>query len=152
MRKIDKFIEEINLISNQLNLLEGEFMESYKDFNGDEFDGQNKCVAEIENLILMLTHELSSQIGFGLEDLKTLLKYIDFRKTFKDYSDEELFSIIDKNNELKIKQRKGLREGKKEEDIVEIISNWNKIFGNRSYNKVKEKLRLKTPYNNVYKQ
>lgn len=151
MRKIDKFIEEISQISNRLNLLEGEYIESYKDFNGNAFDGQDKCVAEIENLILMLTHELSSQIGFGIEDLNTLLKYIDFRRTFKDYSDEELLSIIDKSSDLNVIRKKELTEGKKEKNIAKITSEWNQHFENRGYVKIKEKLRLKvkTPYNKV---
>lgn len=135
MRKIDKFIKEIRLISNRLNLLEGEYIESYEEFNGDEFDGQKKCVAEIENLILMLTHELSSQIGFGIEDLKTLLKYIDFRKTFKDYSDEKLLNIIDKSNDSNVIR-------KNENDIAKTTSEWNQHFENKGYEKVKEKLRL----------
>ena len=147
MRKIDKFIKEINVISNQINRLEDEYIESYEDFNGNEFEGQDKCASEIENLILMLTHELSSEIGFGIECLKTLLKYIDFRKTFKDYSHEELLSIIDKNNALKITQKETLTEGKKEKNIVEIVSKWNSTFNNVSYCKVTEKVRIKTPYN-----
>ncbi|MCG8814005.1 hypothetical protein G1K66_12140 [Tenacibaculum finnmarkense] len=152
MKKIDKFIEEINLILNQLNSLENEFIESYEDFIGYEFDGQDKCVSEIENLTLMLTHELSTQIGFGIQDLKTLIKYIDFRKKYKDYSDEELSNLIDNINILNIKQKREIKAEKKEKDTGKIISEWNATFENNSYEKLKEKLRLKTPYNTVYKK
>lgn len=97
----------------------------------------------------MLTHELGSQIAFGIEDLKALLKYIAFRKAYNDYTDKELLDLIDKNNSLNIKRKTEITEGKKEKNITKIISEWNMTFDNIGYEKLIIKLRLKTPYNKV---
>ncbi len=147
MEKIIQFIEEIHKVEKQLRTLENEFLESYEDYLGKEFDEQNLCATEIENLILMLTHELGSEIGFGIKRLKALLKYFDFRKNYKDYTDKELLDLIDKN--LNIVKKKEITKGKEEKNINKIISHWNTTFENIGYEKLKEKLRLKTPYEKV---
>ncbi|WP_378187452.1 hypothetical protein ACE939_03820 [Aquimarina sp. W85] len=147
MEKTNQFIEEMHKVKKQLQTLENIFLESYEDYLGNEFDEQNLCASEIENMILMLTHELGSEIGFGIKRLETLLKYFAFRKNYKDYTDKELLDLIDKN--LSILRKKEIAEGKKEKNITKIISDWNTIFENIGYEKLKGKLRLKTPYNTV---
>lgn len=142
MKKIEKFILEIESLRNKLNSLEGEFIEFYQDYEGNEFDNQNRCAAEIENLTLMLTHETSNQMAFGICYLQTLIKYIDFRKKYNEYNDEELSDIID-DNVLNIKEKKKLTEGKKEKNTIKIKSDWNKTFDSITYEKLKIKLRLK---------
>jgi len=144
MKRTDEFIEKITLISNQLGSLEEEYTEYYKKFEGNEFKEQNRCAAEIENIILMLTHELTGQIGFGIQNFKTLLKYIEFRKTYKEYTDDELLAIIDNNSLLNTIQKKEITKTKKEKDTAKIISDWNQTFKNVGYDKLKERLTLKT--------
>lgn len=141
MDKLSKLIEEMNLISNRLSQLENEFMECHEDFSGNEFDDQNKCVSAIENLVLMLTYEVSSEIQLGVEELKMCIKYLDFRKSFNDYSYDELLIIIDKNDNLNIVQKKKIIEEKKEKNLTKITSEWNRIFNNKSYFEITKRIR-----------
>lgn len=139
MNKTVELIEELKKISLKLNTLENEYIELYSEYAGNEFDNQNECAVEIENLILMLTHELSSQLSFGIYDLQRLIKYIDFRKKYNTFSDDELSVLIDKND-LKTSERSALN--KNEFTIREIKVEWNNIFNNISYKKMKKKLKL----------
>jgi len=143
MTRTEKFIKEIESIQTQLNTLENEYAALYTDYKGDEFDTQNKYASEFENLTLQLTHELSSQISFGIANLQTLSNLIRFRKKHKEFSNEELLHIIDKRP-----NSKGTLEvlkGKKMKSINEIQSEWNHIFKNIGYEKLCKKLRLETP-------
>ncbi len=139
MTKTEKFIIEIKAIKEQLNMLQNKYAELYTDYEGDAFDDQTKYAAEFENLTLLVTHELSSQISFGVSNLQTLSKLIIFRKKHKEFSHEELISIIDKN--INAKEKLELLKAK---NIDEIKTEWNRIFKNISYEKLCEKLRLET--------
>jgi hypothetical protein len=141
MKKIEKFIEKIKEIEEKLNSLDYEYRELYQDFEGNEFDNQANAATEIENIILMLTHETASQIGFGINNLKLLIKYINFRKKYNKFSDYELLTLIDKND-LTIKNRIQISKGKNKTDFNKIRSNWNIEFDNIGYNKLKEKIKL----------
>jgi len=96
MTKTEKFVIEIESIKAQLNTLENEYAALYTDYEGNAFATQNKYAAEFENLTLLVTHELSSQISFGIASLQTLSNLITFRKKHKAFSNEELLHIIDK--------------------------------------------------------
>ena len=143
MNEIIQFIEDIDLIRHQLHSLEVKYSELHNKCQGDEFEEQNKYAAEVENLITLLTHEVSCQIGFGTNDLKTLLKFIDFRKAYANYKEEELIDLIDKNNEINLLRKTEIAKGKREQNATTIISEWNKAFENSSYTQLKKRLRLK---------
>ena len=138
MEKVEKFIVKMRSIKEKLNSLENEFIELSENYIGNEFDDQKAYASQIENIILMLTHELSSQIEFGLRDLEILTKYIDFRKKYKEYSNKELSNIIDDNN-LNIIKKMKLTNGKVERNISKIKSEWNSAFDNISYDKLTQK-------------
>ncbi len=141
MTKIEQFITEIKAIKEQLNILENKYAELYRDYEGDEFDTQNKYVTEFENLTLLVTHELSSQISFGVSNLQTLSKLITFRKKHKEFNHEALVSIIDKN--INAKEKLEVLKTKKTKNIDDIKAEWNRVFKNIGYEKLCEKLRLK---------
>ncbi len=142
MNKTEKFITEIKAIKEQLNMLQNKYAELYTDYEGDAFDNQTKYASEFENLTLQLTHELSSQISFSVSNLQALSKLINFRKKHTEFNSEELILIIDKNRN--IKEKIEIVKTKKTKNIDEIKTEWNRIFKNIGYEKLCEKLRLKT--------
>ncbi len=131
------FMENMRMISSQLKMMEGEYSELYKEYEGESFDGQTTLAIEIENLILMLTYELASQIDFGIRDLDFVVKYVDFREAVYEYTDQELETILENQKKLTVKQMRELTEGKTENNIPKLINKWKESFGDRSFQQFK---------------
>ena len=79
MDKIESFIKQMSKIEIELKNLENKYIDLYKDYEGNEFEFQNKIVSKFENITQMLTHEISSNIGFGISDIKLLIKFVIHR-------------------------------------------------------------------------
>lgn len=98
METIHDLFTQLENICQKLNQLDKQFADIYLQFEGDEFAEQNKLATVLENEILGATHETASNIGFGLMDLKKLVKFIEFRQQFSLFNDSELCHIIDNAN------------------------------------------------------
>lgn len=147
MATINRFIKRIIKIEKELNILSSEFDLLYKEYEGNDFAEQNKLASMVENQITSLTHEVESELGFGRNDLELLIKYISFRRKYNDFTDNELSLLIDNDN-LTIKEKKDI--GVNGNELETIKSEWNKVFKNIGYNKLKDKLGI-TKYLSLYK-
>jgi hypothetical protein len=146
MKDIDKFLDRLNRLANELEKMSGDFTELYSQYDGSDFEGQNHlAVDRLDNSILAVIHETASTIGFAAADIKTLTDFIDFRKTYKEFTDSELENIIDNSNidlELKLNLAKRLTNGdaKLLLDKIQIVKQfWNRTFDNCEYRQVRNK-------------
>lgn len=137
MKTLEQFTEELNTITEKLKNLQNEYANIYKQYEGNEFDNHMHCSSVIENLTLMLTHELASQIGFGILEFQQVINYINFRKKHFEYTDAELSKIIDKED-LSSPEKLDIINNKEEKDIDKIKSDWNGQFKHFSYKIFKE--------------
>ena len=150
--RIELLIENIKSIIEKLDSLNSVLPEIIEEFEGEEFDGQNKLVSLLDDKIQSLTHEQASVMGFELQGMCELIKLIEFRRKYKFLSDQELEKVID-NNYLAVEFKMGL--SKKTTDnkqsifntIAAIRKGWNENFGNIGYKDVKLKLGLKNKTN-----
>ena len=143
----ENFIKNIMEIEKRLNILHKEseklidnFINKITDIN---FRDKNLITNKYENLLIGITHELGSEMGFYREDIVNLNKYIHFRIKYNNFTEEIFEKILDK--ELTIMEKKELFTGNNKkmiEKIAEIKHEWNNTFNNISYKKFKEKLKL----------
>ena len=141
MNNLQVFKDKISKLIKDINAIEADFFDLYKEYEGNEFDGQNKIVGAVDNAVLVLTHETSTQIGFGLAYLELLDKFFHFRKKYSTFTDSEISSLID-DPLLSIKKKRDIYKDKDLEEIKKIPSDWNRQFNNVGYEKVKKKLRI----------
>ncbi len=145
MNTSDQLIKELLRIENELESLNNEYSNLYKQYTGNDFTEQNMLAEDtLDNLIIAATHEAATGIGFFRHSIVELIKFIGFRKRYHDYSDHDLHKIIDEPD-VSIKERISLsdRSDKRNlSDLEEIRKTWNELFMNKSYAKVKVRLKL----------
>lgn len=132
MKTLQQFISELKTITKKLNTLQDEYAEIYKQYEGVSFDMQTHCSSVIENLITMLTHEIESEMAFGLIELEEMIHYINFRKEYNEYTNAELLKIID-DEALKAPEKLKIINHKKFKNLQQIKSHWNNLFKKNSY-------------------
>lgn len=140
MNKVKSLLEAIDSVKLKIEEIEFEYASLYEDFRGNQFDLQEKCAAEIENITLLLTHEILSQLAFGVSGLKTLIQYIDFRKKYNDFDNNQLSLIIDKEDLTSLEKLSIVKTNYML--VKNIQKDWNTLFSNMSYKKVTQQLRL----------
>lgn len=135
------FLSKLLKIEKELNQLSSEYDSLHENYMGSDFDDQNKLAVELENKVLALTHENASQIAFERQNLELLMNFIEFRKNHKNFSDHQLSEIID-NPLLKTAAKQQMTKVENWSELKLIQIEWNRLFKNRSYKKVKEQLRI----------
>lgn len=143
---LDLFTDKISKIEANLEELQDLSDEISKLYNTNSFKEQEKLSAEkLDNLFLAITHKTASQIGFYRFDIELLTKYIKFREKFREFTDEELAIIIDKDLSAKSKQilvQRFASVGELLNRINLLKKEWNKVFNNVEYIKIKRKFCL----------
>ena len=143
---LSEFLEKIYRIEIELDKLDRFAYEISQFYNGDNFPEQEKLSSnEFENLMITVTHETASQIGFYRNDIENFAKFIEFRERHCEFSDNELHCILEENLSMELKQHLSKRFDNIKEMIVRIDNlkqDWNKTFKNMKYSKIKERLRI----------
>ena len=146
MKDIDIFLDRLYKLTYELEKLGKEFSDLYRQYEGTEFENQNYLAAEkLDNSILAVTHEMATNIGFTSAEIKSLTDFIDFRKVFKELTDQELEDIIDNPAiplTLKLNLTKRLTNGDQKlflDKIQTIKKLWNITFENKKYQQVRNK-------------
>ena len=141
---IDDFNKELLGIERQLDALE-KYSDIYKQYEGNEFSEQNQYAADLESMIVAITHEVASEIGFARDHICKFTKYIDFRIRHNSFSNEQLERII--NHQLMPKEKLQLAKKFFNSDlklILSIVDNikseWYQQFGNEKYSNYKKQL------------
>jgi len=132
---LDTFLSKIDNIIQQLGQLTSLSDKCIHQYEGSEFEGQEQLVGKLDDLFLIATHEIASQLAFTKEDIIILIRYIDFRKRYPDVSETELKQIVDSENpDIKFKME--IKSKLKNYSIQHIKEDWNKTFDNKSFEKV----------------
>lgn len=95
MKDIDRFLDRLNKVVCDLEKPGKEFSDLYTQYDGNEFDKQHYLAGRLDEALLSATHETASMIDFMGIDIRTSTDFIDFRKSHKDISGEDLENIID---------------------------------------------------------
>jgi hypothetical protein len=141
-KNVDSFLLKLSSIEKKLENLSREYVNLFIEYLGNNFKEQNFLSGNImDNLVRSATHETASQIGFYRQEIIDLVKFISFRKTYKNYDDKDLGMIIDNENlsstEKLILQRK--TNNKIVIEIKEIVAIWNATFDNKRYSQIRER-------------
>ncbi len=147
MKEIDIFIQRLNNLASELEMLGREFFDVSKKFDGTDFENQHYLASnKLDNSIHVATHEMATTIGFTGNAIKMLTNFIDFRKECSELTDEELEIIIDHQViplKLKLALTKRLTGGNTKLllDKIETIKQlWNKTFGTNEYRQIMKKI------------
>lgn len=145
-KTLKDFLERIYRIERELDALDSFAYEISTLYNGDTFPEQAKLSADkLENLMIAITHEIASQIGFLRNDIGCIAKFIEFREKYHEFSDSELAEILEQNLSMGQKQNLSKRFNTTENmfmRIDELKQNWNEIFSNKGYSKIKKQLQI----------
>jgi len=141
---LNDFLEKIIRIEKELDELDSFAYDISPLYNGDTFPEQTKLFADkLENLLIAVTHETASEIGFLRNNIENLVKFIEFREKYQEFSDNELTEILETN--LSPEQKRNL--SKRFETVKNMImridelkQNWNETFKNKDYSKIKKQL------------
>lgn len=138
MITLDDFYKKLMDIENELGELE-KYSEIYRQYMGNDFDGQELYAADLENMIISITHEIATEIGFARQDIADFIKYLAFRKKYEMFSGEQLASIINHvlTSEAKLSLTKQVANGDTKlllGMMGEIKAEWNSLFNNEKYN------------------
>jgi hypothetical protein len=144
MTNTENFLLKLTGIEEDLRKLCVEYSDLYEEYNGTDFPDQETLVGvKLDNLILAATDEICSQINFNKKSIIDLIKFIGFRKKYKQFSDEELEKAIDNDNflldfklyfdNLNLTEKKVFIKS-----LKDLRSEWNKLFQNRFYCKLRE--------------
>jgi len=143
---MDIFIDKILRVEKDLEELHHLSYEISESYNTNSFSGQEELsMDKLENLLIGVTHETASQIAFCRNDIQMLVKYIQFRETFSEFTNEELIAIIDGYLSVGLKQDLSKRFSSLEEMLAQIIllkQDWNKTFNNIGYAKIQKQLHI----------
>ena len=143
---LSDFLEKIFRIERELDELDSFAYEISPLYNGDTFPEQTKLSADkLENLMIAVTHETASGIGFLRNDIENLAKFIEFREKYQEFSDNELTEIIEQNFSMEQKRNLSKRFDTVENMIAridELKKNWNETFENKDYSKIKKRLQI----------
>lgn len=108
------------------------------------FKNSKALLNKLEANLTMATHEIGSQAGFMLQDIETILAFIQFRQRHHLLTEEDLEIIIDKQPTIPeqkllinkiVKDKKHWKEGI--DYINQLKTDWNKTFSNKSFQKIK---------------
>ena len=144
----DDFIKNIMEIEKHLSLLEKK-SENLVDgltnkMRNINFSDKDLLITKYEDYLTAITHEVGSEIGFYRDDIDKLNKYIHFRIKYHNFTDENIEKIIDE--EITILEKKEIFQGNNNKDMINMIKEmkqeWNKVFKNLPYKKLKKKIRL----------
>ncbi len=109
------------------------------------FDASKELLITLEEKLTIATHETGSHLGFMLQDIETLLAFIQFRQKYQLLNEEDLGKIIDHQLTMQeqkilinkiVKDKKHWKEGLNY--LIQLKADWNKTFSNKSFQKVKE--------------
>jgi hypothetical protein len=148
MNEYDNFMNNILKIENQLNILYGKSEDLVDDLINKieklNFIDRDIIINRYENLMIAITHEIRSEIGFFREDIDKLNKYIHFRIKYNNFTDDILEKTVD--TELTLADKKEIFRKNENKEIIktikEIKQDWNRTFENKGYKKVKEEIKL----------
>lgn len=145
MNSIDAMLDQLLKIEKELEQLSSAFSDVYKEYSGVEFPEQVMLAEDkLDNLILSATHEVATEIGFYRQNIRDLVRYILFRKEYRNFTDKDLKSIID-NQFLTVQEKLNLQtksDNKIIDDLNQIKFKWNELFDNKSYHKIKTELNI----------
>ncbi|MDR2861152.1 MAG: hypothetical protein LBV07_01175 [Syntrophobacterales bacterium] len=144
-RTLHEFMEKILLIERELDKLENISYELFELYDGTAFAEQTKLAANMENFVIAMTHETASQLSFYRNDVENLAKFIEFRKQYCEFADNELAEILDGTFTLEQKRNLSSRFDTAEKMFArlnELKQNWNEIFKSCDYVKLKKQLRI----------
>jgi len=147
-KMIVEFLQRLNKIEHELEAIGRSNVDMLNSYTGTSFPEQKQLAENIlDNLILAATHETATTIGFYRASIKTCCSFIEFRCTFGELTDDELYHIID-NVDCDIHFRVALKKKLSCDNVPEYLNNirnaWNKQFNNVSYYAIKSRI-----YNNV---
>jgi len=145
MEEVEKFLERLYKLANELENLGREFSDIYRLYDGSDFENQSYLASDkLYNSILAVTHEMASTIGFMGADIKTLTDFINFRKIFNGLSDKDIETIID-NPAINLNKKHNLAKKLTNGNIkllfvkIQTIQQlWNKMFDNKKYQQVRK--------------
>lgn len=143
---LNEFLEKIFRIERDLDELDSFAYEISSLYNSDTFPEQTKLSADkLENLMIAVTHETASEIGFLRNEIENLAKFIEFREKYQEFSDNELTEILEQNLSMEQKRNFSKRFDTKENMIMrieELNQDWNENFENKNYSKIKKRLQI----------
>lgn len=132
---LDTFLSNIDDIIFQLGKLSSLSDKCLSEFEGQEFEEQERLQGKLDDLFLIATHEIATQLAFTKEEIINVVKYINFRKKYPDLSETELRRIIDcENQDIKFKME--IKSKLNHYTIQYIKEEWNRTFENKSFEKV----------------
>ncbi|MDR1243063.1 MAG: hypothetical protein LBM00_09845 [Deltaproteobacteria bacterium] len=148
MNEYDNFMNSILKIENQLNILYGKSEYLVDDLINNieklNFIDMDIIINRYENLMIAITHEIRSEIGFFRDDIDKLNKYIHFRIKYNNFTDDILENIVD--TELTLTDKKEIFRKNDNKEIIktikEIKQDWNRTFENKGYKKIKVEIKL----------
>lgn len=130
-------LDKLITIQKTLNLLSKEIDDVTEIYYGNKFDDQQKIASYIENMLLALTHETASTIGFMCQDLEQAVNLFSIREKYSQLTDIDFEEIID--SEIITMSRKKELISKLDNRLATLSTikeEWNTLFRNRSYRKV----------------
>jgi len=143
---LNEFLRKIYFIERELDKLDHFAYDISRMYSGDAFPEQANLSADrLENLMIAVTHEIASEIGFYRNDIEILANFIEFRENYCEFSDDEIGKILDEELPFEMK-----RDFSKRFDdwknmisrIAQLRQEWNETFKNMTYSKIKKKLRI----------
>jgi hypothetical protein len=151
MRKITigVIIEELTKIASTLEELDLAYeIREDETLRGLSFDNANEVLGQLEEKTHVLTHELSANIGFGLQEVAVIITYIKFRHKYQRWNNGQLQEIVDGPTTLHVLKEYLSRhtvdnyEDRKQlsQEIRKIRQEWNEEFGNQPYGHVIAKI------------
>ena len=141
---LNEFLEKIVHIETELDRLENFAYDIAQMYNKDIFPEQAQLSTDkLENLIISVTHETASEIGFLRNYIENLAGFIEFREKYREFSDNELAEILETN--VSVEQKRNLSHrfvAIKDmiKRIDELKLDWNANFHNRDYSDIKKQL------------
>jgi len=144
MIETDKFLNKLYQLADALDGLSREFENLPQLYDGSDFEGQQELAADkLENLLISATHEVAEVIRFIGNDIQLLTRYIEFRKKFPHFTEEELELIID-NLSIPMKFKLDLKVRLYNNDVALMLKSlqnirkyWSDYFGDLSYQEIK---------------
>jgi hypothetical protein len=139
-RGIDNMLRIALKLADELASLEV-FARTLEEGQNLSFEGKERLTATLENLIIALTHETATQIGFYAQDVEKLVKFIKFREKYAKFSDGELETIAD--SVLTTFQKSAITKRFDSakaalSQISAIKKEWNKLCSGADYAKIKK--------------
>jgi hypothetical protein len=93
---IQELLKRLTAIEQELEAIGRSNADLFKSYTGTSFPEQQQLSENIlDNLILAATHETATTIGFYRVSIDTCCSFIEFRRTFSELTDDELYRIID---------------------------------------------------------